>query len=124
MLPRAETALTGDRLAWLDQRDYDDLDGQAERALRAAGVAFQDDNQAEANLAAARAVAPTHRAAPDAKTRFWLFALQAHGYVLLRLGRRQEAFEAFRKIIELDRSDQTKTRVLLEVLEKGEDQDV
>jgi hypothetical protein len=156
--------------AWLDRRDHHDLDPRAERALRAAGVAFEDDAEAEANLATARALAPRHRAvliahyryhfykhrfaeaepharacvalgaqeaslaadfrlvapsdrdfaALDPATRFWLFALQAHAYVLLRLGRREEAFQAFRKIIELDARDQTKTRVLLEVLENPE----
>jgi len=152
--------------AWLERRDYDDLDAHAERALRAAGAAFEDDAAAETHLATARTIAPRHRAvliahyryhfykhrfaeaepyaracvalgareaslpgdfrqvsanhrdfaAQDTPIRFWLFALQAHAYVLLRLGKTEEAFEEFEKIVELDLDDQTKTRVLLDVI--------
>jgi hypothetical protein len=48
--------------------------------------------------------------------RFWLFALQAYGYVLLRCGRRAEGMFALGKVVELDRTDQTKTRVLVDVI--------
>lgn len=157
--------------AWLDRRHYDDLDERAEHALRAAGLAFEDDRRAEAHLAEAQTIAPDHRAvivahyrfhfykhrfveaerharaclmlaareiglpadfhrvtprdhdfgALEEPIRFWLFALQAYGYVLLRLGRKDEGFAALEKIVELDGADQTKTRVLIETLSQAGD---
>ncbi|HEY6881544.1 MAG TPA: hypothetical protein VI299_26140, partial [Polyangiales bacterium] len=147
---------------WLSQRDYPDLDPRAERALRAAGLSFQNDVEAERSLAEAYTFAPDHMAVAiahyryylykhkfaeaegyaseclkraaaglslpldyeavrpehadfsrlDKDVRFWLFALQAYGYVLLRCGREPEALAALRHLCELDRTDQTKTRVL------------
>ena len=55
-------------------------------------------------------------AAPDSRVRFWLFALQAYGYVLLRCERHATGMAALRKVVELDGTDQTKTRVLLDVI--------
>ena len=46
----------------------------------------------------------------DEMTRFWLFALQAWGSVLLRVGRINEGFAAFEKMIELDAADQRARR--------------
>lgn len=48
--------------------------------------------------------------------RFWLFCLQAYGYVLLRCDRRAEGVRALEKVVELDVADQTKTRALLGVI--------
>jgi tetratricopeptide (TPR) repeat protein len=151
---------------WLALRHYPDLDPRAERALRAAGLSWQDEAEAERKLAEACALSPEHiavsiahyryhlykhrfqeaeryareclrRAARDlglpedyrevrcehadfalqeAGVRFWLFGLQAYGYVLLRCGRRDEGIEALQKLAELDRTDQTKTRILLDVI--------
>jgi hypothetical protein len=57
--------------------------------------------------------------APDARVRFWLFALQAYGYVLLRCGEREAGMEVLGKVVELDTSDQTKTRVLVDVIARS-----
>ncbi len=152
--------------SWIEQRHYPDLDPRAERALRAAGLSWNDEGQAEQELARAESIAPMHMAvlvaqyryrlykhrfgeaeayagkclslsseelglprdyrlvtgehakfdSPDPSVRFWLFALQAYGYVLLRCGRRAEGMCALGKVVELDRADQTKTRVLVDVI--------
>ena len=151
---------------WLAQRDYPDLDPRAERALRAAGLSWHDEPEAERQLAEAclyasghiavaiahyryhlykhrfheaegfareclrraardlglpedpRAVRPEHAdfTAQEAGVRFWLYGLQAYGYVLLRCGRREEGVETLQRLVELDQTDQTKTRILLEVI--------
>jgi hypothetical protein len=161
MVARTETAGS-----WLDQRHYADLDPDAERALRAAGLCWHDEVEAERLLASAERLAPAHMAviiaqyryrlykhrfpearayaekclalssvelglpndfravrssqanfaAPESRVRFWLFALQAYGYVLLRCGRTDEGMGALRKVVELDVADQTKTRVLVDVI--------
>jgi hypothetical protein len=49
--------------------------------------------------------------------RFWLFAMQAYGYVLLRLGDEVRGKAVLEKVTSLDLSDKTKTRVLLQVIE-------
>jgi hypothetical protein len=54
--------------------------------------------------------------APNPQVRFWLFALQAYGYVLLRCGQREAGMTALGKVVELDKADQTKTRVLVDVI--------
>jgi hypothetical protein len=161
----------GDLVAsWLGQRDHADLDPRAERALRAAGLSWHDDVEAERLLASAAKIAPAHMAvvvahyryhlykhrfvqacadaekclallsaelglpddfravqtchadfgACESRVRFWLFALQAYGYVLLRCGRRDEGMGALRKVVELDPGDQTKTRVLVDVILRAE----
>jgi hypothetical protein len=152
--------------SWLEQRHYPDLDPRAERALRAAGLSWHDEGNAEKELALAESIAPMHRAvlvaqyryrlykhrfvdaevyaakclslsseelglprdyrlvtgeqakfaSPDPSVRFWLFALQAYGYVLLRCGRHADGMVALGKVVELDRTDQTKTRVLVDVI--------
>lgn len=151
---------------WLALRHYPDLDPRAERALRAAGLSWQNEAEAERKLAEACAFSPGHiavsiahyryhlykhhfqeaeryareclrRAArelglpedhrevrcehadfalQEVRMRFWLFGLQAYGYVLLRCGRRDEGIEALQKLAELDSTDQTKTRILLDVI--------
>jgi hypothetical protein len=55
-------------------------------------------------------------AALDSDVRFWLFTLQAYGYVLLRCGLREEGSAALERLTVLDATDQTKTRVLLDVI--------
>jgi hypothetical protein len=152
--------------SWLDQRHYVDLDPDAERALRAAGLCWDDEVEAVRLLTRAERIAPKHIAvivaryryhlykhhfpeacayaekclallsaelglpddfqavnrdqadfaAPEARVRFWLFALQAYGYVLLRCGRTDEGMGALRKVVELDPTDQTKTRILVDVI--------
>ncbi|HET8932481.1 MAG TPA: hypothetical protein VFN67_03530, partial [Polyangiales bacterium] len=57
--------------------------------------------------------------AMDARVRYWLFGMQALGYVVLRCGRVAEAKALLSKVVELDASDQTKTRVLLGVIENA-----
>jgi hypothetical protein len=150
----------------MDQRHFTDLDPRAERALRAAGLSWHDEANAERFLGEAATLAPQHLAVvvahyryhfykhrferargyaerclslggaplglpgdfrhvtgslanfvePEPGVRFWLFSLQAYGYVLLRCGRRDEGMAALRKVVELDANDQTKTRVLMEVI--------
>lgn len=158
---------------WLAQRHYPDLDPRAERALRAAGLSWQDDAEAERRLAEACALAPQHMAvliahyryhlykhhfeqaeryaaeclrrvtvelslpldprqvrpdqvdlsSSDARVRFWLFGLQAYGYVLLRCGRRQEGIETLEQLARLDVADQTKTKSLLGVIQRADRED-
>jgi hypothetical protein len=155
--------------AWLDLRHYPDLDPRAERALRAAGLSWQDEIEAERHLADAERIAPAHMAvivaqyryhlykhrfdaarayaekcislcsaglglpddfravsglevdftASEPRIRFWLFALQAYGYVLLRSGQTVAGMTALRKVVELDRNDQTKTRILVDVIARA-----
>lgn len=66
-------------------------------------------------------VRPAHAnfRAQDPDIRFWLFVLQAYGYVLLRLGRRDLAMTAMRHVVALDADDQTKTGMLLQVIERA-----
>ncbi|HEY0463790.1 MAG TPA: hypothetical protein VGC79_06255 [Polyangiaceae bacterium] len=52
----------------------------------------------------------------DPDVRFWLFTLQAYGYVLLRCGLREQGRAALERLTLLDATDQTKTRVLLQVI--------
>ena len=158
-----------DASSWLDQRHYADLDPLAERALRAAGLSWHDEVEAERQLDAAERYAPMHMAvavaqyryrlykhrfqdaeayaarclslasaelslpgdfrlvtsthadfaAFEPRIRFWLFALQAYGYVLLRCGRGAEGMSVLGKVVELDRDDQTKTRVLVDVIARA-----
>lgn len=54
----------------------------------------------------------------DPHVRFWMFVLQAYGYVLLRLGRVEEGCAVLRRLCELDVRDQTRTRILLTVIER------
>ena len=65
-----------------------------------------------------RAVRPEHAdfAALDSDVRFWLFTVQAYGYVSLRSGHHDEGRAALERLSELDKTDQTKTRVLLQVI--------
>ncbi|MEW6256978.1 MAG: hypothetical protein AB1592_13575 [Pseudomonadota bacterium] len=53
----------------------------------------------------------------DPPTRFWMFVLQAYGYLLLRLGRAKEGEVVLRHLRGLDLQDQTRTRILLDVLD-------
>lgn len=166
-MPSARTRdLRADAGAWLDGRYHDDLPPEAERAIRAAGLFWDDEARADALLAEAARHAPGHLAvliaryrhafykhrfeaafamagdvlaaaarrlniptdwhevgasdAPfasdDAHVRFWMFVLQAYGYVLLRLGREAEGEAVLRHLGELDVRDQTRTRVLLRVM--------
>jgi hypothetical protein len=77
---------------------------------------------AELNLPADPSVvtsAHANFAAPDPRLRFWLFALQAYGYVLLRCGWHEAGMEALRKVVQLDCQDQTKSRVLVDVIARA-----
>ena len=153
----------------LEGRYHADLDPTAERAIRAAGLAWHDEPEAERQLALAASITPNHMAvliahyrynlykhrygpahdcaqrvlaaaaqrlaipvdwqkvrpehanfhADDPEIRFWLFVLQACGYVLLRLGRYEEAIAALQQVVALDAADQTKTRILLQVIERA-----
>jgi hypothetical protein len=154
--------------AWLKRRYHDDLAPEAERAIRAAGLAWHDEAEARRLLSLAETIAPGHLAVliaryrynlykhrftqaargivailaiaanrigippdwrlvtaqsadftvADPDVRFWLFALQAYGYVLLRLGREGEGVAVLRRLTILDRTDQTRTRKLLQVIER------
>jgi hypothetical protein len=52
----------------------------------------------------------------DPQVRFWLFGMQAYGYVLLRLGEEELGKAVLEKVTALDVDDHTKTRVLLQVI--------
>jgi len=53
----------------------------------------------------------------DPRIRFWLYGMQALGYVVIRAGRLDEGVTLMRKVVALDPSDQTKTGVLLAVID-------
>jgi len=158
-----------DSFSWLEGRYHADLDPDAERAIRRAGLAWHDEPEAERQLALAASIAPGHTAvltahyrytlykhrygpaqdcaerllaaaaqrlkiplnwqdvrpahanfrARDPDIRFWLFVLQAYGYVLLRLDRRDLGMAAMHHIVMLDADDQTRTRALLQVIERA-----
>lgn len=55
----------------------------------------------------------------EAEPRFFLYALKAYGYILVRQGRPEEGIEALRKVVELDPLDRTATAGLLAVIERG-----
>lgn len=59
----------------------------------------------------------------DPQVRFWLFGMQAYGYVLLRLGEADRGQAALQKIAALDVDDHTKTRVLLQVITQAGHED-
>lgn len=65
-----------------------------------------------------RAVRPDQAdfAALEPDVRFWLFTLQAFGYVSIRSGHAAEGRAALEQLSLLDAADQTKTRVLLQVI--------
>jgi tetratricopeptide (TPR) repeat protein len=50
--------------------------------------------------------------------RFYMFALKAHGYLCLRLGRLEEGRAAASKALELDPEDKVGAKLLLEVLDR------
>jgi hypothetical protein len=158
-----------DSFPWLEGRYHADLDPDAERAIRRAGLAWHDEPEAERQLALAASIAPGHTAvltahyrynlykhhygpaedcaerllaaaarrlnipvdwqdvgpahadfrSQDPDIRFWLFVLQAYGYVLLRLDRRDLGMVAMRHVAMLDVDDQTRTRALLQVIERA-----
>lgn len=162
-------AVSTESAAWLDQRYHDDLAPGAERAIRAAGQAWDDEAEAERQLGIADLIAPGHLAvlvaryrynlykhryvpaadcavrvlaaaaerlgipadwrhvtaadadfaATDPPVRFWLFVLQAYGYVLLRLDRHDEGAAVLQRLHELDVADQTRTRILLQVIARA-----
>ena len=158
-----------DPAGWIDRRYHDDLDPDAERAIRAAGLAWCNEPEAERRLAEAAAIAPDHPAVliaqyrycfykhrygsalvhaeailaaaarrlnvpvawrevrrcdldalgPDADVRFWLFVLQAYGYVLIRLGRHGDGIAALAHLASLDVHDATRTGTLLSVIARA-----
>lgn len=59
--------------SWLDRRTYTDLPPTAERSLRAAGLAFEDESVARQHLARARELAGDHPAVLTAEYRFFLY---------------------------------------------------
>ena len=60
--------------AWLDRRHYDgDLPAAAERALRAAGLAWHDEAAAEKHILDALALAPGHLDAHIGAYRFYFY---------------------------------------------------
>ena len=64
---------------------------------------------------------PAHAdfSAMEPQIRFWLYGMQALGWVVIRDGRLDEGKALMRKVVELDPSDQTKTKVLLDVIENA-----
>ena len=50
--------------------------------------------------------------------RFYLFALKAHGYIQMRLGREEEGRRAILKVLELDPSDKVGAKILIDVLDR------
>lgn len=59
----------------------------------------------------------------EAEPRFFLYALKAYGYVLFRQGAHDDGLEALRKVADLDPQDRTATRLLLAVIERGQEEE-
>lgn len=83
--------------------------------------------QASAELGLPRGLLETQREHADftsseVRVRFWLYGMQALGYVLIRAGRLDEGVALMRKVVELDPTDQTKTGALLGVIEAADQQ--
>lgn len=57
--------------------------------------------------------------AADPQVRFWLFGMQALGYVLMRQGRESDGRALLSKVIQLDPSDQTKTALLVAAIDRA-----
>jgi hypothetical protein len=96
--------------------------GQAERFAREC----LDRVAAELRMPAEpEAVTPEHAdfAGDDPLVRFWLFAMQAYGYVLLRLGDEARGISVLEKVALLDTPDHTKTRILLQVIAQAGNED-
>ena len=116
---RRAVELAGDHVAVLiaDYRyrlykhRFDEARAAAERCLTAAAARlglpadFRDVRPEQADFSAL-----------DKDVRFWLFTLQAYGYVLLRCGLLEEGRTALERLTLLDATDQTKTSVLLQVI--------
>lgn len=62
-----------DRIAWLEGRYYADLKPAAEKAIRAAGLAWPDEPEAQRQLALAATLAPGHMAVLIAHYRYNLY---------------------------------------------------
>ncbi|HET7543755.1 MAG TPA: hypothetical protein VFK05_27970 [Polyangiaceae bacterium] len=140
--PDAERALRSAALCWHREREAEaylaratELAGEhiavliANYRYRLYKHRFEEARQAAARclaLAAARLAIPAdfqqisaghaNFASPDPDVRFWLFTLQAYGYVSLRAGHAEEGRLALERLALLDTSDQTKTQVLLQVI--------
>lgn len=56
----------------------------------------------------------------DPRVRFWLYGMQALAYVVIRAGRAHEGIVLMRKVVELDATDQTKTKLLLAIVENAD----
>ena len=50
--------------------------------------------------------------------RFYLFALKAHGYIQMRLGRQDVGRAAILKVLELDPGDKVGAKILVDVLDR------
>lgn len=89
-----------------------------ERARQFAGECLSAVGRALGLPEAIEAVTSAHAdfCGDDPDVRFWLFAMQAYGYVLLRLGETERGHAVLQKLTELDQPDRTKTRVLLQVM--------
>jgi len=59
--------------AWLDCRNYPDLDPRVERAVRLAGLHFPEDAVAEAHLLEAATLAPGHEVVLVAYYKYYLY---------------------------------------------------
>lgn len=163
--------MEGPATDWLERRSHPDLDPDAERAIRAAGLAWEQPDEADRHLAVARQIAPEHMAvrvahyrtyfyrhdharaaeyarlitgdlgealglprdwrsvtaadadfaAPSDDLRFWLFAMQARGYVLMRLGEIDEGRAMMETVAALDTGDVTRTRAVLAVIARSDE---
>lgn len=57
----------------------------------------------------------------EPEPRFYLYALKAYGYVMVRQGRIDEGLEALRTVAALDPADRTATAGLIALIERGPD---
>ncbi len=58
-----------------------------------------------------------------ARARFYMFVLKAFGYIQLRLGCLEEGSKVLDKLLELDPGDKIQARILLDVVQRGGEDD-
>ena len=65
-------------------------------------------------------------ASGDGDLRFWLYGLQAYGYILIRLGRLEDGLAALDAVLAVDPADQTRTGMIRDLATRqaqGDDDD-
>lgn len=101
--------------------------GRLSEALEIAGLCLEKsarDNHLPVNWRDVKASDAQFSRYEEILPRFFLFTLKGYAYLQLRLGNADEGLAAILKLLELDPTDKTGARVLLDVLQRaGPDDD-